>query len=66
MVSPMVVNYCTEAGMVTDTYLAYHEERAKGGWGLIVTEDYAVDPAGKAFKYLAGLWDDSQFPGRRS
>ncbi len=64
MVSPMVMNYCTADGMVTDTYLAYHEERAKGGWGLIVTEDYAIDPAGKGFKYLAGLWDDSQIAGQ--
>ncbi len=64
MVSPMVMNYCTADGMVTDTYLAYHEARAKGGWGLIVTEDYAIDPAGKGFKYLAGLWDDSQIAGQ--
>ncbi len=64
MVSPMVMNYCTGDGMATETYIAYHEERAKGGWGLIVTEDYAVDPAGKAFKYLAGLWDDSQIAGQ--
>jgi 2,4-dienoyl-CoA reductase-like NADH-dependent reductase (Old Yellow Enzyme family)/thioredoxin reductase len=64
MVSPMVMNYCTADGHATETYIAYHEERAKGGWGLIVTEDCAVDPAGKGFKYLAGLWDDSQIAGQ--
>jgi 2,4-dienoyl-CoA reductase-like NADH-dependent reductase (Old Yellow Enzyme family)/thioredoxin reductase len=64
MVSPMVMNYCTADGMVTETYLAYHEARARGGWGLIVTEDCAVDPAGKGFKFLAGLWDDSHIPGQ--
>jgi 2,4-dienoyl-CoA reductase-like NADH-dependent reductase (Old Yellow Enzyme family) len=63
MVSPMVMNYCTSDGRATETYIAYHEERAKGGWGLIVTEDYAVDPAGKAFVGIGGLWEDAQIPG---
>ncbi len=62
-VSPMVVNYCTPDGQATETYLAYHEARAKGGWGLIITEDYAVDPAAKAFIGIAGLWNDSQIAG---
>jgi 2,4-dienoyl-CoA reductase-like NADH-dependent reductase (Old Yellow Enzyme family)/thioredoxin reductase len=63
IVSPMVVNYCTTDGYATETYIAYHEARAKGGWGLIITEDYAVDPAGKAFVGIAGLWEDGQIPG---
>jgi 2,4-dienoyl-CoA reductase-like NADH-dependent reductase (Old Yellow Enzyme family)/thioredoxin reductase len=63
IVSPMVVNYCTTDGRATETYIAYHEARAKGGWGLIVTEDYAVDPAGKAFVGIGGLWEDAQIPG---
>lgn len=63
IVSPMVMNCCTEDGMATEKYIAYHEEKAKGGWGLIVTEDYAVDPGGKSYKYLPGLWKDEQIPG---
>lgn len=63
IVSPMVMNCCTEDGMATEKYIAYHEEKAKGGWGLIVTEDYAVDPTGKSYKYLPGLWNDEQIPG---
>ncbi|MGI5849928.1 MAG: FAD-dependent oxidoreductase [Christensenellales bacterium] len=59
-VSPMVTNYCTNDGKATETFIAYHEARAKGGWGLIITEDYAVDPAGRAFPYIPGLWEDSQ------
>jgi 2,4-dienoyl-CoA reductase-like NADH-dependent reductase (Old Yellow Enzyme family) len=62
MVSPMVMNYCSADGMVTETYLAYHEERAKGGWGLIVTEDCAIDPAGRL--RIGGLWNDSQIAGQ--
>jgi 2,4-dienoyl-CoA reductase-like NADH-dependent reductase (Old Yellow Enzyme family)/thioredoxin reductase len=63
VVSPMVVNYCTADGQATETYIAYHEERAKGGWGLIVTEDYAVNPGAKAFVGIAGLWEDGQILG---
>ena len=63
VVSPMVMNYCTADGRATETYLAYHEARAKGGWGLIITEDYAVDPASKAFVGIGGLWEDGQIPG---
>jgi 2,4-dienoyl-CoA reductase-like NADH-dependent reductase (Old Yellow Enzyme family)/thioredoxin reductase len=63
VVSPMVMNYCTADGRATETYIAYHEARAKGGWGLIITEDYAVDPAAKAFVGIGGLWTDSQIPG---
>ncbi len=60
IVSPMVMNYCTEDGMATEKFIAYHEEKAKGGWGLIITEDYAVDPMGKGYPYIPGFWKDEQ------
>jgi len=60
VVSPMVTDYCNKDGTATERYIAYHEAKAKGGWGLIITEDYAVDPSGKGFSCVAGLWDDSQ------
>jgi len=41
-------------------FIAYHEAKSKGGWGLIITEDYAVDPRGKGFLNIPGLWDDNQ------
>lgn len=44
VVSAMVTNYCSEDGMATEKFIAYHEHKAKGGWGLIITEDYAVTP----------------------
>ena len=62
-VPAMVANYCTEDGFATPQYIAYHEEKAKGGWGLIITEDYAIDPLGKGFRYVAGLWNDEQIEG---
>lgn len=58
--SPMVTNFCSSDGNATDRYISYHEEKAKGGWGLIITEDYAVVPDGRGFRDLPGLWEDSQ------
>lgn len=63
VVPAMVMNFCNEDGSATERYIAYHEEKAKGGWGLIITEDYAVDPKGKGFTNIAGLWDDKQIEG---
>lgn len=60
IVPAMVTNYCNDDGTASEEYIAYHEAKAKGGWGLIITEDYAVDPAGKGFRNVAGLWDDYQ------
>jgi len=59
-VPAMVTDYCNEDGTATERYIAYHEAKAKGGWGLIITEDYNVDPLGHGFKSTAGLWNDDQ------
>lgn len=59
-VPAMVTDFCNEDGTATERYIAYHEEKAKGGWGLIITEDYNVDPLGHGFKSTAGLWNDGQ------
>lgn len=65
VVSPMVTNCCTANGEATERYAAYLEARAKGGWGLIITEDYIVSPEGRGFPYAAGLWEDGQIEGHR-
>ena len=65
VVPAMVTNYCTEDGKATEQYIAYHEAKAKGGWGLIITEDYAVDPLGRGFKFVAGLWNDEQIESHK-
>jgi len=59
-VPPMVTDFCTADGKATERYIAYHEAKAKGGFGLIITEDYAIDPLGRGFKNVAGLWNDDQ------
>ncbi|HWQ80237.1 MAG TPA: FAD-dependent oxidoreductase [Anaerovoracaceae bacterium] len=60
VVPAMVTNYCEKDGKATERYIAYHEAKAKGGFGLIITEDYAVDPKGRGFSNVAGLWNDEQ------
>jgi 2,4-dienoyl-CoA reductase-like NADH-dependent reductase (Old Yellow Enzyme family)/thioredoxin reductase len=60
VVTPMVTDYCNEDGTATEKWLAYHEEKAKGGFGLIITEDYNVAPNGHGFKATAGFWNDGQ------
>ncbi len=59
-VPAMVTNFCNEDGTATERYIAYHEMKAKGGWGLIITEDYNVAPEGHGFSCTAGLWNDGQ------
>lgn len=65
VVSAMVTNYCTPDGMATEKFIAYHEHKAQGEWGLIITEDYAVTPKAGGFVRLPGLWEDEQIESHR-
>lgn len=65
VVPAMVVNYCTEDGKITDRYIKYMEEKAKGGWGLLITEDYSVNEHAKGYQYIAGLYRDDQIEGNK-
>jgi 2,4-dienoyl-CoA reductase-like NADH-dependent reductase (Old Yellow Enzyme family)/thioredoxin reductase len=62
-VSPMVTNYCEKDGTATERYIAYHVEKAKGGWGLILTENHAITPEARGFSHMAALYEDSQVAG---
>ena len=63
VVPAMVMNFCNADGTATERFIAYHEAKARGGWGLIITEDYAVAPGGKGFANIPGLWEDGQIEG---
>ena len=63
VVPAMVTNYCHADGTCSDTFTAYHEAKARGGFGMLITEDFAVSPEGKGFPFLPGLWNDAQVPG---
>lgn len=60
VVAPMVMNLCNLDGTCTERFTQYHEAKAKGGFGMIITEDFAVMPNGKGFVRIPGLWEDSQ------
>lgn len=62
-VPAMVTNMPTEDGYATEQFIKYYEEKAKGGYGLIITEDYLINPNGKGYKHVAALYDDDQIEG---
>ena len=65
VVPAMVTNYCTVDGMITDRYIDYMAEKAKGGYGLLITEDYCVQEHGKGYARIPGLWNDGQIEGNK-
>lgn len=65
VVPAMATQYCTADGKATERFIAYHEAKAKGGWGLIITENYSIDPYGGAFVKVPGLWTDDQMESHR-
>lgn len=65
VVSAMVTERCGEDGLASEAFIAYHEAKAKGGWGLIIPENYVIAPGVGGFKNLPGLWDDSQIASHK-
>lgn len=55
VVSPMVSNFANEDGTPTDHFISYYEEKAKGGWGLIIIEDFPIRPTVGAYRQLPSL-----------
>ncbi|KAA8996647.1 NAD(P)-binding protein [Affinibrenneria salicis] len=66
VVPAMVTDLCNSDGTATERYIAYHEEKAKGGWGLIITENYAINENAMGCKYIGGLWRDEQIAGHKA
>ncbi|MDB5522305.1 MAG: NemA [Rhizobium sp.] len=50
-------------GMPSDELVAYHEERARGGVGLIILESMAIHPTGKMSRRFINAWDPGVVPG---
>jgi len=64
VVPAMVANMCPD-GTATEQYIKYHEEKAKGGWGLIITEDYRINEHAAGYPAVAALYDESQIPSHK-
>lgn len=65
VVPAMVANMCPD-GTATEQYIKYHEEKAKGGWGLIITEDYRINEHAAGYPAVAALYDESQIPSHKN
>jgi 2,4-dienoyl-CoA reductase-like NADH-dependent reductase (Old Yellow Enzyme family)/thioredoxin reductase len=65
VVSAMVTNYIGNNGEATEKFIAYHERKAQGGFGLILPEDYVVSPEAGGFSGLPGLWKDEQIASHK-
>lgn len=59
MVSPMC-QYCAPEATPGDWHFVHLGSRAVGGAGIVMTEDTAVEPAGRITRYDLGLWNDEQ------
>lgn len=61
--APMLTNYATEEGFVTQRQIDYYRERAGGGTGLIIVEAAAV--IDRKAPYLLRIHEDDYIPGLR-
>ena len=52
-----------EDGLVTDRLIAYLAERARGGTGLIITEEQSVHPTDRAYEHLIEAYLPEAIPG---
>lgn len=59
----MGTNYGNSDGTVSERLKNYLAARARGGFGLIITEIVAIDPLGRGLPNQLGIWDDSFIPG---
>lgn len=65
IIPAMSTRFVGEDGKATEQFAAYHERRAKGGWSLIITENFLIDEGVGVKRELPGLWNDEQIPGYR-
>lgn len=55
IVPAMSTRFCGEDGEATEQFIAYHETRARGGWAMMITEDYVIDKGVGMKKRIAGI-----------
>lgn len=55
----------SEENKVSDRHLSYYEERAKGGCGLIITEEMSIHPSDRAYEKLVDAYCPDVVPGYR-
>ncbi len=60
---PMLTNFATRGGDVTERHMGYYSERARGGLGIVTVEGTAVEPRGVPFIRGISAADDSRIKG---
>lgn len=65
VVPAMETNNNNLDGTLSDRFIRYMEEKAIGGFGLLITEDYAVTEFGRASLHVAGFFDDKHIEKNR-
>ena len=63
IMAPMVTNYCTSDGAVTNQLKTFLDARAKGGAGLIIVEAAYVHPGGRGMSNQLGIHKDELIDG---
>ncbi len=64
VVSPMV-QYRANDGLVNDYHIVHLGKFALGKFGIVFTENCAVEPRGRVTQGDLGMWDDSQIEGHK-
>ena len=62
VVPAMGTNLAEHNGEAGEKLINYYTERARGGFGLIITECSAVSYEGRSLVNECGMWDDSLIP----
>jgi len=61
--APMVRNFASTDGVITQSLIDHYAARAKGGAGLIIVEASYVQPSGRVWHQGIGIDDDRHIPG---
>jgi 2,4-dienoyl-CoA reductase-like NADH-dependent reductase (Old Yellow Enzyme family) len=64
VLSPMVQHKAHD-GEVNDEHLVHLGKFAIGGFGIVFTENCAVEPRGRVTQGDLGIWHDAQIPGHK-
>ena len=64
VVSPMVQYRATD-GQVNDYHLVHLGKFALGKFGIVFTENCAIEPRGRVTQGDLGMWDDGQIEGHK-
>ena len=65
IVSAAVTRLANEDGTTSEAFIRYHEDKAKGGWAMLCTEDIAILPNCRTYRCLPGMWADYQIESHK-